>query len=51
MNEKMYKDWRQTSYTKTWSRAEAYIAAKRRALGQPSLYAHFEWLAKRWGKG
>ena len=48
MDEQMYKHWRRTTYTRTWGRAEAYIAAKRRTLNQPTLYTNFEWLAKRW---
>ena len=48
MDEQMDRRWRRTACTRTWGRAEAYVAAKRRTLQQTSLYENSEWLAGKW---
>ena len=48
MDEQMDRRWRRTACTRTWERAEAYVAAKRRTLQQTSLYGNSEWLAGKW---
>lgn len=48
MDERMYKDWRFTTYVRTWEQAHAYITAKRTKLDQPKLYTNFQEVAERW---
>ena len=47
-DEQMDRRWRRTACTRTWGRAEAYVAAKRRTQQQPALYENFGWLARKW---
>ena len=47
-DEQMDKRWRRTACTRTWGRAEACVAARRRRLQQPALCENFGWLAGKW---
>ncbi len=49
MDERMYEDWRCTSYIEAWKRAEKFIEVRCRTRPhQPNLYRQFERLADRW---
>ena len=48
MDEQIYKDWRKTTYVRTWESAHAYITAKRNSLEQPTLYSNFQRVAEKW---
>ena len=48
MDGKIYRTHNGPAYIRTWSRAETYIAKRRRASGAFTEYCNFERLAKKW---
>ena len=48
MDEKMYMQFNRSAYVQAWDRTKEFIQAARTRKNQPTLFEHFEALAKRW---
>ncbi len=48
LDEEMYKKANQSLYVQAWDRSKEYIQHARAAKSQPTMFEHFEILAKRW---
>ena len=48
LDEEMYKMADQSPYVQAWDRSKEYIQHARSAKSQPSMFEHFEALAKKW---
>jgi hypothetical protein len=48
LDEKLYKEWFESSFTKDWKESKSFIMELRRSEQRDKLFKEFKWLARKW---